>query len=77
MDSPSDRAVPVLVEPQDGHSDEEVAAALESCGATSVEILEPGFISARAPLRALTELASLAQFHRKPRKRMRPHRRVK
>lgn len=69
----NDDAVPVLVEPQRGHSDEEVVAALESCGATNVEILAPGFISARAPARVMSELASVAQFHRKRRKRM--HRR--
>lgn len=65
------RDIPVLVEPQAGHSDDEVAAALESCGAKSVEILAPGFISAYAPAEALSQLEAIAHVHRKAKKRMR------
>ena len=65
--------VPVLVEPAAGHSDEEVAAALTACGATDVQILAPGFVSANAPDGALASLEPIAHVHRKAVKQM--HRR--
>jgi hypothetical protein len=65
--------VPVLVEPAAGHSDEEIAAALTACGATDVQILAPGFLSANAPGAALASLETIAYVHQKSVKQM--HRR--
>lgn len=66
-------AVPVLVEPAAGHSDEEIAAALTACGATDVQILAPGFVSANAAGAALAPLEKIAHVHHKSFKQM--HRR--
>ncbi|HEY0371405.1 MAG TPA: hypothetical protein VGD79_05365 [Thermoanaerobaculia bacterium] len=71
MAASNDDAVPILAEPRPGYTDDDVTAALTSCGATNVEILAPGFISARAPARALSGLAEVAELQRKSKKRLR------
>jgi hypothetical protein len=66
----NDDPVPVLVEPLPGHTDEEIAAALEGCGAHEVNVLAPGFISAQTPRSSLEMLATIAHVHPKRTKQM-------
>ena len=61
----------VMVEPLPGHSDEEVATALRNCGAESVEVLAPGFISAQASGACLQKVEDIAEIH--PKRDSQPH----
>ena len=55
----------VLVEPTAGHTVEEVVDRLREVGAANVEVLSPGFVSARATRDALRSLESIAIAHPK------------
>ncbi|MGH9658634.1 MAG: hypothetical protein ACRD96_08825 [Bryobacteraceae bacterium] len=61
----------VSIEPLRGHTDREVVAALRAGGATQIEILAPGFISAEATTKCLEALRAIAQIHSKPVKHLR------
>lgn len=60
--------IDVLVEPTAGHTTEEVAGALREVGAADVDVLAPGFVSARATRAALRSLEPIAIAHPKPTK---------
>jgi DNA-binding HxlR family transcriptional regulator len=64
MTQPDDE-VDVLVEPAAGHTVEEVVRRLHEVGAADVQVLAPGFISARAISDALRPLEAMAVVHRK------------
>ena len=57
--------VDVLVEPTAGHTVEEVVQRLDDVGATDVEVLAPGFVSARATNDGLRLLEPIAIVHPK------------
>jgi hypothetical protein len=59
----------VLLEPLPGHTESEVVAFLKRLGASKVEVLSPGFISARAAGVVLQKLHSVAHIHVKHEKR--------
>jgi hypothetical protein len=60
-----DDELDVLIEPADGHTVEEVVQRLHEVGAGNVEVLSPGFISARATRDELRSLESIAVAHPK------------
>ena len=62
--------ISVIVEPRSGHTDEEVASALKEAGASSVDVLCPGFISASATAACLSRIKSIASVHRKTTKQL-------
>lgn len=63
--------VAVTLEPKAGKSDKSLVATLKQVGAREVEILSPGFISARAPSSGLDRLRGIAEVHAKTRKQTR------
>jgi hypothetical protein len=62
--------VDVLLEPTQGHTADEVARRLRAEGASHVEVLSPGFVSARAARETLDALGPVATAHPKATKRM-------
>ena len=68
--SPEAARLDVLVEPRQGHSDEEVASALVRCGAENVEVLAPGFISVQASGECLQKVEDIAHIHPKQNSQM-------
>ena len=71
LPSRQDEFLPVIAQPVDGHSDEDVFEHLRSAGATSIEHLAPGFISADLPASAFASLESIALVRSKSPKQMR------
>jgi len=68
--SESDRQeVPVLLEPRPGHDEGEVVGRLQALGASRIEVLAPGFVSATVERGLLRELEGIAEVGIKPRKR--------
>ena len=61
-------AVPVVVEPLDGHTEAEVLAWLHASGANDVETLAPRYISARVSLDRAESLEAIARVTLKRRK---------
>ena len=61
---------PALLEPRPGYSDDDVLSSLQESGASEVELLAPGFISAQIKPRPLTTLQAVAYVHPKRRKQM-------
>jgi hypothetical protein len=61
--------VPVLAEPLPGHDEAEVVGRLQALGASRIEVLAPGFVSAAIARGRLGELEDIAQVRVKPRKR--------
>jgi hypothetical protein len=61
--------VPVLAEPLPGHDEAEVVGRLKALGASRIEVLAPGFVSAAIARGRLGELEDIAQVGVKPRKR--------
>jgi len=61
-------AVAVVAEPLDGYSDEEVAQRLRSCGASRIELLAPGYLTARILPNSLEEVQGVARITLKKRK---------
>jgi hypothetical protein len=61
---------PALLEPRPGYSDDDVISSLEESGASEVELLAPGFISAQIKPRSLRALEVVAFVHPKRRKQM-------
>lgn len=61
----STEIVSVLVEPQPGHSDEDVVGWLRAQGAQDIEILGTGFVSARLQERVIHLISDIAIVHRK------------
>lgn len=59
------QALPVVVEPREGFSDEDLVAALQQAGAKSVSVLSPGMISALATSDCLRKVEKLASVHLK------------
>ena len=59
-----------LLEPRPGYSDEDVLSSLHESGASEVELLSPGFISAQIRPRSLSVLEAVAYVHPKRRKQM-------
>jgi len=66
-----DELVAVTVEPKEGRSDREITVALRRAGASEVEALAPGFISAIVPSSRIDQLRLMAEVHPKVRKKMR------
>jgi hypothetical protein len=62
--------VDVLLEPHEGHTADEVAQSLRDGGASDVQVLSPGFVSARAARKTLEALSSVATAHPKATKQM-------
>jgi hypothetical protein len=61
--------VPVLAEPLPGHHEAELVGRLQALGASRIEVLAPGFVSAAIARGRLGELADIAQVGVKPRQR--------
>lgn len=64
-------AVAVTLEPRPGHTDEDVLKVLKQHGASEVEVIAPGFISAVAPGEVLRTAEAVAHVHVKPQQQMR------
>ena len=62
--------VAVLLRPLPGHDDDEVMRSLRELGASEVELLAPGFISANVPASAREAAEQLARVEVKARKSM-------
>lgn len=61
----------VVVEPMEGHSDTDIVKSLESAGASEIEIVAPGYISAFVNRRAVSLLETIAHIHPKQRHQLR------
>lgn len=61
----------VMVEALPGHSDEEVVARLRASGVTEVQVLAPGFVSARATRASMRAVADIADVQVKATKQPR------
>ena len=61
--------VAVVAEPRPGHDEAEVVGRLKALGASRIEVLAPGFVSAALARGRLGELEDIAQVGVKPRKR--------
>jgi hypothetical protein len=61
----------VTVEPLPGHTDEEVAAQLRASGCDHVQVLAPGFVSARATRAAMRDVRHIAEVQVKATKQVR------
>lgn len=59
-----------LLEPRPGYSDDDVLSSLQESGASQVELLAPGFISAQIKPKSLTTLEAVAYVHPKRRKQL-------
>jgi hypothetical protein len=55
--------VDVLLEPLDGHSAAEVARSIQRLGASDVNLLGHGWVSARADAAALSAIEDIAHVH--------------
>ena len=66
----AEAVVPALFEPLPGHSDAEVLDSLMKAGASNVQQLASGFISATAGHDTLKTLESIAYVHVKRKKQM-------
>jgi rhodanese-related sulfurtransferase len=64
MPGPNDE-IDVLVEPMAGHTVDEIVQRLREAGATNVDVLAPGFVSARGTREGLRSLESIAISHPK------------
>jgi len=64
-----DEPVAVTVEPRDGHTDADVTKRLTEQGATNVEVLAPGYISARLAPAQFAAVEAVAVVHVKATKR--------
>lgn len=53
----------VTLEPIPGHSDEEVVESLHELGASNIQVLAPGFISAQADGDCLRQVEDIAYVH--------------
>ena len=62
--------VDVLLEPTKGHTADEVAQRLRDEGASDIQILSPGFISARTARGTLDALRPVATAHPKVNKQL-------
>jgi hypothetical protein len=69
-DSADEGPFAVMVQPLDGHTDQEVVKLLRSSGATEVSILAPGFISAEITRSALKRIETIAHVQPKVWKRL-------
>ena len=63
------QVVPVLAEPRPGHDDAELVGRLRAIGASRIEVLAPGFVSASIEHGRLAELEDIAEVGIKSRKR--------
>lgn len=72
-----EESIAVVLEPLPGHSDDEIAQSLKESGASKIEILAPGFISAEAKPSTLESMRQIAQLNVKQRKQLRPQRRFR
>ena len=54
-----------ILEPLPGHSDKEIVTSLQKLGASKVEVLSPGFISAKASGKILKLFNKIASVHLK------------
>jgi hypothetical protein len=61
----------VTVEPLPGHTDAEVVARLRASGVTDVQVMAPGFVSARATRRSMRAVADIADVQVKATKQPR------
>jgi hypothetical protein len=61
--------VAVLAEPLPGHGEAEVVGRLRALGASRIEVLASGFVSATVLRGRLGDLADIAEVGVKPRKR--------
>lgn len=73
---PDERLVPAgemsaTLEPLPGYSDEEVVSTLRGLGASSVSVLAPGYITAKAISSVLTKAREIADVHIKPKAQIR------
>ncbi len=59
-------SVPVSVEPHGDISDDRIVELLTEAGATEIEILDPGYISALLPQSAMDSLNEYARIRPKP-----------
>jgi hypothetical protein len=59
MTDPSGR-LPVVIEPLEGHSDEEILGALRELDASAIDLLAPGYISANLSLEGIERLQDRA-----------------
>ena len=55
----------ILAEPKPGFNDDDVVAALNGARAQDVQILSPGFVSAKLPRKQLELVESVAWVHEK------------
>ncbi|MGY1727832.1 hypothetical protein ACI79J_12760 [Geodermatophilus sp. SYSU D01062] len=62
--------IDALLEPHEGHTADEVAQRLRDEGASSVQVLSPGFVSTRATRGALDALRPVATVNPKSTKQM-------
>ena len=61
----------VTVEPLPGHTDAEVVARLRASGVTEVQVLAPGFVSARATRASMRAVEDIADVQVKAAKQIR------
>ena len=52
--------LPVVIEPLEGHSDEEILAVLRELDASAIDLLVPGYISASLSLEGIERLQDRA-----------------
>lgn len=57
--------ISILVEPKPGFSDENVKNVLTNFGAEEIEVLSPGFISAKIPKESMKAIEFVAYVHQK------------
>ena len=68
--SADDQETAAMLEPRPGYSDDDVLSSLQESGASEVELLAPGFISAQIKPRTLRALEAVAYVHPKRRKQL-------
>jgi hypothetical protein len=69
-DATDNEETAALLEPRPGYSDDDVLSSLRESGASEVELLAPGFISAQLKPRSLRVLEAVAYVHPKRRKQL-------
>lgn len=70
-DMAGNKEVFVVIEPMQGHSDYEILKSLERTGASQIQVLSPGYISALINKSALKILESIAYVHPKQKHKIR------
>jgi hypothetical protein len=70
LSADSSGQIPVVVEPDAWHTDDDVVALLERSGARRVRILTPRYISARVAVDSLDEIENVARVSLKHRKEL-------